>query len=232
MLDEPKPVTPAAPVPSPGQSALAPTPTPSPFNTPLEGEEVPEQFRGKTAKDILNSQMEAAKLMTRATQETAQWRDYALSLSAGPGGTKTEVPEDAAPAFEKPQAEAIASIVGEAMKPVLQMVAQTQLDMAKEIYPDWDDFEARAIEIWNQMPGKARFDPKYGWGFAYRMAKAEKIEPGRRGAAMPPTPGASLTPTIPAKEPLDDEQLKIMKAMGMTEDAYRKFSEPVIGGKQ
>lgn len=222
------------PEPAPGPSG-EPTPEPKPEPKPeptdpmsvtFEGEGVPEKLRGKTVKEVLAMQAEAEKALGTANLELGQWRqDFHARQQAGqqPGKEKY----DPFAHLDEETAKAVLTLHQMQLAPLTQGLSSVMFELVKGTRPDFDQVEKRVKEIYNQMDDYHKFDPRYGWDWAYKMAKTEVMPPA---AAPLPQPGPTTTPPMTPKAPeLTPEQRKMAAAQGLTTEEYIKYLTP--GGK-
>jgi len=220
-----------------------PAPATSPLEAKLEGDGVPENFRGKTVADVLKSYKEAEAAMLKAQAETAQWVAHFQRSAAQP---PQQPASPAQPQYnpyddlDERTGKAVQTIVQMSLKdslekavvPVMEGVSGMQKEFVRAVRPDFNDLEERAKQYYDTFPLETRFNPAYGWDFAYRLAYAEKMgKPPLIPSApqpAPPTPGPSTGPGAPPPTPqYTEDQLKWMKIQGMTPEQYEKYSHPV-----
>jgi len=224
------------------EPTAATQPQSDPSTLKLEGETIPEEFRGKTLADVLKSQQEAKAALSREQAAAAQWRAFGEEQARIAAGATARPKEPDTPPYNpvddlgEANAKAVNHIVQQNLQealqktllPVMTGVAAIQKEMVRSVRPDFDKVEARAKQYFDSMPLEARFNPQYGWDFAYRMASAEAMgSTPMIPKDQPPQPGPSTgsggAPTTPK---YDELQQKWMGMMGMSPEQFEKYSQP------
>jgi len=199
---------------------------PNPLEAVLEGEAVPEKFRGKKTRDVLQvaRDLEAAK--TQLEQEVSQWRMWAaqklqaLEQQAAP-------PQAPPPPEMEPEAlQAVQQVVQKTVNPILEGVGRMMKEYTKSVRPDFEQYEQKATMYYNALPPEYKVHPEYGWDFAYRLAKAEAMGVAKP-QTQPPPPAPSTTDIPPAKPSLSEEEKRVARIYGLSDEEYRKFSEVI-----
>jgi len=198
--------------------------------TKLEGDKVPEKFRGKTLGDVLTSYGESENAKTKAEQESAQWRTWAATKLADLEA-RTAVTHDVAPAanplaaFDEDQQKSLLGMFTQGMQPIIDGLSSLMKEVVKSNRPDFDEVKDSAATYYNQMPYAYKVHPEYGWDYAYRMAKADQLKHTK--SPPPPQPGpTSGSPGAPAIHLTADEK-DIAQRFGLTDAEYVKLKEPV-----
>jgi hypothetical protein len=203
----------------------------------LEGDKIPEKFRGKTLPEVLASIKDLESSKTTAEQKVSQWNEWyrkevlnkARAADEGDGGDGSSrgSSKDPRAAFEAHQVQALSELFDSAMAPIVNALSGIYKENVKTSRPDFDQFEGRAKEIFEQMPYTHKVDPAYGWNFAYNMARAEKM--GKDPAPPPNTVagGSGGAPTA-ANEPekLTPVEQLWAKRFKMSDEDYRKYGTP------
>jgi len=215
----------------------------------LEGENIPEKYRGKTVAEFFTSMAELEGRATKSEQENAQWlahfqgraaapKDYGVTEPApAPGGAvdPRQVWDKIVETLGEEETQAVLAVLNLSSAPIVTQLSAITREIAKAQRGDWDKYERRIDEIYGNLHPEQRFHPEYGYTFAYNMAKAEAM-----GTEKPPLPG---TPThvdsgAPSDKkeppPLTEEQDYWRRKMNMTVEQYRKYSTPSInvGGEE
>jgi len=200
---------------------------PDPLAVKLDGEKVPKKFRGKTLSEVLTHIDVTDSELTKTQQENAQWRAY-FEAKEAEVAKPAEKPFNPLDHLDEKQAQAVLSIVDARNKPVLDGLSGMLLEYTKSIRPDFKQFEPRIKQIYASLLPEYKFNPEYGWDFAYRFAKAEAEGTPAPPSPAPPVPGPSATGSAPAgKATLTEEQKLWAKRMGITEEEYAKFQKPI-----
>lgn len=204
---------------------------PDPLAVKLEGDKVPEKFRGKTMGEVLGLQGTTDANLTKAEQENAQWRAY-FQLEKEKAAKPKEKEFNPLDHLEEKQAQAVLSIVDARNKPILDGLSSMMLEYAKSIRPDFKQFEVRSKQIYDSLLPEYKYHPDYGWDFAYRFAKAEAEGTPAPPSPAPPQLGPSATGTGPAPaKGLTDDQKLWAKRMGLTDEEFTKFQKPIDAAK-
>ena len=216
-------ITPPAP-PAEG----TPPPAADPFAAKLEGDKVPEKFRGKTLADVLESYSEAEKAKTKAEQESAQWRTYVANKLTDLEAHAAERSPPANPmdAFDTEQQKAINDVVGKGLQPIIDGLSSLMKEVVKSNRPDFEAVQEAATTYFNKMGPEYRVHPDYGWDYAYRMAKADQLK-NTKSPPPPPQPGPTSTPPATGAPSLTTEEKEIAKRFNLTDEEYERFKLPV-----
>jgi len=219
---------PAAPTTQPegGTPPAAPAPSTSPLDIALDGEGIPQEFKGKTVKDILASVSDLMGAKTRAEQEAAQWRTYVATQQAAPAAPAGPAPEDPLADIDPKVLQGLQVLFQNQfnmqMAPMHAALGNVMKNYVAAMAEDFPQYEERATQIFNQLPPQFRYSDQYGWKFAYNMAKAEKAGLPRPAVTHPGVAPTAF-PTPPSKPTLTDDQKKIAKNLGLSEDDYIKY---------
>lgn len=233
--DEPKPGEPGYVEPKkeppeglPGEEPPEPKKEPlkadDPLAQKLEGDKVPEKYRGKTVEEILAlTGVTETELMT-AKKEIGQWHQYAEAEEAKLAGEKKKEEYDPLEHMDEDTARAVSVLIANQTKPLTDAMDGMALDKVRQTRPDFSEFEERALKVYREMPFQHKYHPAYGLDFAYRFAKAEKEGGPPPPGPAPPAMGPSNTGGDPgAKEgALTKAELYIAEKMGMTPEEYTK----------
>jgi len=204
------------------------TPPVDPMSTKLEGDKVPEKFRGKTLGDVLASYSEAEGAKTKAEQESSQWRSWAATKLAELEARTSakEEPPDPMAAFDVDQQKAIHTEVGKAIQPLVDGLSSLMKEVVKSNRPDFEAVQELATTYFNKMAPEYRVSSEYGWDYAYRMAKADQMK-NTKSLSPPPQPGPTSTPPTPSVTALTAEEKNIAQRFGLTDVEYEQYKIPV-----
>lgn len=211
LKPEPKPDTPAST---------------DPMTTKLEGDNIPEKFRGKTVKEVLEIHATTEGAKTKAETEVAQWAAYVKDQQTAAQAAA----DDKTPKFNpldhlsEEQARSVDMISASRVSPLLEAMGGLMKEVAKSNHPDWNEHEVRATKIYDNLAPAYKFHRDYGWNFAINFARAEAMKVKPPGP-KPPTGGPSLTGDTPGpkKLTLNEDQKKWAKIQGMTEEKYAEY---------
>lgn len=215
-----------------------PQPPPQPPSpVVLQGEHIPEAFRGKTDKEVVEMLLNTSAELERTRGQISE-RDQQIEQ------LKPKPPLEQLSEAEKrvlKEKELINDPTGWVEKHVEQRLApltqeyfkgqsEVQLNLAKgdkENYPSFHVLEKDIRSILEKMPLEARANPM-SIKFAYDMAEVpvlrKMIKEGRVRDGLHSEGGGSPPPEPPKKVVLDDEEKAVAKRFGMTEDEYVKYS--------
>lgn len=152
-------VTPVAPVtakPAVPAAKVAPAAAAAPVAAPAVGEEeVPEEFRGKSKKEIVEMYRNAHSTIGRQGSELAKFRQYADRLLQSGMQTRAAPQAPAAPAAPAEQPLDDAAIFAKPLEAVNKLIENHPL--VKEIRAKFGDVEAD-VAVRRAEASKARFD--------------------------------------------------------------------------
>jgi len=196
-----------------------------PLSAKLEGDKVPEKFRGKTVAEALTLMGATEAELTKAKGELTQWYKFGEKLEAEKAGGTTEKQFDPMEHLDEDQGRAIMTLIGEAMKPFGIAMDAYMLERVEQTRPDFGEYKDRALKIFRDLPTTHKYHPQYGLDFAYRFAKSEK-----EGGPPPVGPGPShmgpsntSADTAPKEGALTKAELYVAEKMEMTPEEYKKY---------
>lgn len=227
-----------------------PPPAPAPSPTVLQGEDIPEAFRGKSAKEVidvlLNTSTELEKFKTELgnkDKEIEHVRSEITRLREPPRISEEELEAQREKEFFQKPFKTIASQVEEKLKPLLsryeedrkgfqEKLASTEEQNARSRLKDYTKHEKRIKEYVAAVPVEFRSNPET-WNTAWRLARSEDVDAREKevnaklglhveGAGSPQSEGKS-------KPQLDADQKRVASQYGMTEEEYSKWSENYYG---
>lgn len=206
---------------SAASSAASSSAAVNPLEMKLSGDNVPEKFQGKTVQELLTIQKDTETKRAHAEAEAKQWLRYVQEGNLeGPKKKEDEV--DPADILDADAMKAINMITSKAVKPLVDALGGMQKQYLSDTREDFAKFEERADEVFAGMAAEHKFHPKYGYNFAFNLARAEAMDTKPKKTTLEPAPTKKGT-TPPAEEPLNDEQKKYAKMMGLTEEKYKEF---------
>lgn len=205
---------------------------PDALSTTLDGDDVPQEFRGKTVKDLLAHTKELLGAKTRAEQETSQWRAYVAAKATEAEAVRNNPPtpvEDPLSEVDPRVLQGLQSAMNNQLNaqigPIMSAIGSMNKNFIRGEFDDFGDYEERATQIYNQMPPAYRFDDKHGWRFAYNMAKAERATATPRKPSTHPPLAATTIVAQPTKPTLSDDQKKIAANLGLTPEEYIEYQD-------
>lgn len=222
-----------------GSQESPPPEPPSPPNQPpvIDGEGIPEQFKGKPVKEVvdqlLSTSVELEKLKAEIAQKDALLQET-LQKAAPPPKTEEELKREREKEFftdpisflEKHQAERLAPIVNQ----YFEDQAKLQREFARQRIgeKEFRKFEKRIDELVQGVPVAQRARPET-WDIAYTVALGEEVRKTmaekaiKEGYYVETEAGA---PKETEKKPtLTDEERKVAARFGMSEEDYIKWKE-------
>jgi len=220
---------PAAPV-----QPVAPQP---PGPTVLDGPDIPESFRGKSAKEVVDTllvtstQVEEMKSkLTKLEQEKAQLEQFRMSQPA-PQPPVQESEDDKKARmeqefFRKP-VDYLEKHFQNRLQPLTQEFFRTQegiqKTLARQRLDDFEKYEKKIDQIMQQTPPELRSRPE-SWDIAYNLALGEeyrsKLKESKAKGGLFSETKATPAPTEPSKVELTDAQKTVAKRFGLTDDEY------------
>jgi hypothetical protein len=216
----------------------------------LEGDKVPEKFRGKTVAEVLKTYGDLEVHASKAIDTNKQWNEWyqknkpviELAARQAQGGDRRDTGAARQPGsvggqkvnpfevFEEPQIQALGDLFETAVTPLVGAITSIYKESVKSSRPDFHDYEERATQIFDNMPIQHRLDPKYGWAFAYNMAKAERMgtEPPPAAPNTVTTSGPGGVTKPPEESEITDTELAFMKRFGIeSKEEAKKYAEPM-----
>jgi hypothetical protein len=225
---------------------------PAPPKTVLQGDDIPEAFRGKPAKEIIDTLLTTAteleKFKTSLSEKDKEIENVRQEITRLREPPKSQLSEEELEAqrerefFQKPF-KTIASQVEEKLKPLLskyeedkrtfqERLATTEEQNAKTRLKDYTKHEKRIKEYVNAVPVEFRSNPET-WNTAWRLARSEDVDAREKevnaklglhveGTGTPGSEGRSKTQ-------LDPDQKRVASQYGMTDEEYSKWSDNYYG---
>jgi hypothetical protein len=225
-----------------GQPPLPPVPPvpPVPPAGPvvLKGDHIPESFRGKTDKEViellLNTSTEAERLKETLRQkefEVEQLRPKPAADQLSDVEKKAlkekEFISDPIGYMEKHHAERMQPLTDEYYKGQAEITLQ-MAKSDKEKYPEFSTLEKPIKAYLDQMPVNVRGNPM-AIDWAYKMAEypelKKKFKESQASVGMHVQGGGSPPPPNVEKKELDDEEKIVAARFGLTNEDYLKFSK-------
>ena len=137
----------------PGTPAPAPpegTPPADPMAAKLEGDKVPEKFRGKTLADVVSAYEGSEAAKTKAEQEAAQWRAWGTSkvteIEAREASRRESAPNPL-DAFNEDQQKALLEVVGKGLQPVVDGLSSLMKEVVSVICFRVDHFNVFFVNL-------------------------------------------------------------------------------------
>jgi hypothetical protein len=215
-----------------------PQPTPPPPGpVVLQGDDIPEAFRGKTAKEVvelvLNTSAEAERLKGALSQREMEIEALRpkpqfeqLSDAEKKALKEKEFINDPLAFMDKHYDERMKPMADEYYKGQ----AEIQLNIIKgdkDRYPGFKDLEKDVRGLLDKMPVEVRANPM-AIDWAYKMAEypvlQKMVREGKVREGMHVEGGGSPPPEAAKKVVLDDDEKSVAKRFGMTDEEYIKYS--------
>ena len=220
LLDNP-------PDPQAGAGGTPPPPPPAPPKEfKLEDPSLPDSFKGKSQKEIVDMLI---------SQETELERMRSQPPPTPP--KPSEAPQTEAEKKAAREREFINDPVGfmerhynERTKPLTEEYFRSQATIQKEFargsVPNFSKYEKDIDTFVGQMPPEARANPAaYDW--AYKMARYPDLEKQEKEWAarggMISEGGGGPAPSPPTKVVLDEEEKVVAKRFGMSDEDFIKY---------
>jgi len=217
-------------------------PPETPKSVVLDGDDIPEAFRGKPAKEvidqILSTSTELETLKRQLAERDAYWQaelEKAKKSTAPPSQpTEEEIRQakereflaDPIKFLEKHHAERTAPIVNQ----YLEDQSHIQREFAKQRIgvKEFTRLEKRIDELIKAVPLEARARPET-WDVAYTVALGEeyrkKLSEESAKAGLHIEGEGTPSPEKVKKPQLSDEERNVASKFGMTEEEYLKWKE-------
>lgn len=242
MADEIKLDAEGKPIAAPPQ----PTPTPPPKGV-LEGDDIPETFRGKPAKELVDSLLVTQTELERLKSETSQ-KEAALQAELQRFKPQVQLTDEEREAqeekafFQKPS-RFIKQQFDERVKPIADEYYGSQAQVQKEIFraktKDFAKYEKKIDEMMAKMPAELKAKSET-WGTVYKLAKIDDLEEREKQLEtkekeLRVKSGLHVEGEgAPAGEPaprttLSDEEKSVAKTWGMSDEDYLKWKDNYYG---
>ncbi len=208
----------------------------NPLELKLEGDGIPEKLKGKTVQEALTMLTESEGELTKATTESKQWQTFFSKQVGAPVTNPNDVTrqqQQQTPKYDPMQhldeetAQAVGFIVGSQLNPIYEGLGAIFKEMTKSTRPDYDEHAERTEAIYKEMHPSYKFHPDYGFDYAYRLAKAEKMGPPKTEKLPQPGPSVGPTPEPKGPLPLTETEKYWADKQGLTVEEYRKFATPI-----
>ncbi len=227
-------------------------PPPPPTGVTLQGDDIPEAFRGKSAKEVIDTLLttstELEKFKSTLSEKDKEIENVRQEVARLREPPRTQLSEEELEAqrerefFQKPF-KTIASQVEEKLKPLLskyeedrrgiqEKLASTEEQNARVRLKDYTKHEKRIKEYVSAVPVEFRSNPET-WNTAWRLARSEDVDAREKeinaklglhveGSGAPVSEGKSKTQ-------LDPEQKRVAAQYNMTDEDYLKWADNVYG---
>jgi len=219
---------------------LPPTPPPPPEPPKpliLDGDEIPEQLRGRPAKEVVELLLNTSTELERNKAILSQQQAEIEKLRPKPTFdqmTDEERRKAKENAFVNDPVTFIDKHYDERMKPLADEYFKGQAEIQyqmlksdKERYPDFNNFDKDIRGYLDKMPLEVRANP-VAIDWAYKMSRypvlEKMVKEGKVREGLHSETGGSTPPRAPQKRELDSEEKAVAARFGMTEDEYVKFS--------
>lgn len=210
----------------------------------LEGDDIPESFRGKSAKEVVDNLLATATELekekaerTRIAQEAEAHR---LELERIKGTTQPTEEQLKAEREKKLWADPTTYLDAEVQKRLEPLTktyfedqAKIQRSLAKKELPNFDKLEKRIDEYLSKVPIQMRGQRETIEG-AWKLARLDDLDEREKEfnvrsgyhveqGGAPPDKGGK------AKVTLDDDEQAVAKSYGMTNEDYLKWKDNYYG---
>lgn len=168
------PVEPPAPAPPTAQPAIS-------MDTKLDGDQIPEELRGKSLTEIINL------LQQPKSEQTPP--------SAGQKSEADQLEELRASYYRDPIATTM-ELVRVAIAPVLENIYNDRSEKGRAVIasnPDYELLKEDVDDFMTHVPSNLKADPK-AWDIAYNYAKGKNFDKLASRGQAPPVPPANLPP--------------------------------------
>jgi hypothetical protein len=197
----------------------------------LDGEGIPESFRGKPAKEVVDKLLETNLEVEKLRAELEKER---TSKQASPGGPVDQMSEEELKAkmerefFSNP-IEFQNKLFQERMKPLVGQFYQTQEQVQKEFarkrLEDFDKYEKDIDGIMRNVPPELKANPQT-WDLAYNIVLGQEyrkhIKETKAKSGMFTETGSAPKPAS-TKPTLTDEERSVASKFGMTEEEWLEW---------
>jgi len=191
----------------------------------LDGEGIPEPFRGKPAKEVVDKLLETNLEMEKLKAELEKER---ASKQASPGRPVEQMSEEELKAqmerefFSNP-IEFQNKLFQERMKPLVSQFYQTQEQVQKEFarkrLEDFDKYEKDIDAVMKNVPPELKVNPQT-WDLAYNIVLGQEY---RKQIKETKAKSGMFTETGSAPKPASDEERSVASKFGMTEEEWLEW---------
>ena len=201
----------------------------------LDGDDIPEAFRGKPAKEfvdtLLNTSLEVEKLKKALAE-----RESEIQKAKTP--PKTELSEEEIEAQKEKELLArpikyLDKHLDERLKPLTQSYFETQAATTRELMSrklkGFDKLAPKIDEYVSKVPPEARINPQV-WEGAWKLARlddldARETELNTKLGLHSETGEVGRPPKSPTKVELTDEERMVARKFGLSEEDYIKYQK-------
>jgi len=204
-------------------SATSSSAAADPLSVKLAGDDVPEKFQGKTVQEVLTIYKDTEAKRVHAEAEARQW--LRLMQESDTKSTTPKVKEiDPADILDVDALQAITALTNKAIAPLVGALGNMQKQYLRDTRDDFSQFEERADEVFGGMKPEHQFHPKYGYAFAFNLARAETMDTKQKKTTGAPAPTIKDIKG-PKPEGLSEVQKKYAKMMGLSDEKYKEYME-------
>jgi len=195
----------------------------------LDGDSIPESFRGKPAKEVvdklLETNLEVEKLKSQLEQERAA-KQQAVSAKTVDQLSEEERRAQMEKEFFSDPINFQNKLFQERLKPLVtqfyQSQEQTQKEFARKRLEDFDEHEKEIDNVMKSVPSELKANPQ-AWDLAYNLVLGQKyrkqIKETKAKSGMLTEVGSA--PKVPSAKPvLTDEEHNVAAKFGMTEEEW------------
>ena len=218
----------------------------------LQGDDIPEAFRGKSAKEVIDSLLSTSTELEKfksqlgeRDKEIASVRSEVTRLSQPPVSqlSEEEIEAQKEKEFYQKPLKVLDRHFAEKVKPLLDQVeaekkglyeklATTEEQSAKTRLKDFGKYEKRIKEYVTAVPVEFRSNPQT-WETAWKLARAEDLDAREKEFAaksgLHVEGGGSPPPEPIKKASLSPEAKRVASQWGMTDEDYIKWEDNVYG---
>jgi hypothetical protein len=198
----------------------------------LDGEGIPEPFRGKPAKEVvdklLETNLEVEKLRTQLEQERATKQQVAPA-KAVEQMSEEELKAQMEREFFSNPVEFQNKLFQERMKPLVSQFYQSQEQVQKEFarkrLDDFDKYEKDVDGIMKNVPPELKANPQT-WDLAYNIVLGQEYKKQLKEAKAKSgmfTETGSAPKSASAKPVLTEEERSVAAKFGMTEEQWAEW---------
>ena len=217
---------------------------PSPLEAVLDGEEIPEKFKGKTPKQIMDEFKDLEQTASRKDQEIERLQQVKPPETPPPsekekrGLTEEEwealLLKNPGLAVDQRVQQRMASEFQQRVNPLIGPVIHGRIVEEKrraEAEPDWKEYKDEVERFMSQVPVGQQIQPN-SWLATLQFVRGRRLGEKTRETELQEKMGAGAekpTPKSPAagpsKKTLTPEQAKAAAGLGFTEEDYIKILE-------
>jgi hypothetical protein len=211
----------------------------------LSGEDIPEAFRGKSAKEVIDSLLTTATELEKEKTERARISQEAethrIELERIRGAGRQPTDEEAKTEREKKLWADPTTYLDRELEKRLEPLTKTYFEdqavvqkaLARKEFPNFDKLEKRIDEYLAKVPAQMRGQRQTIEG-AWKLARLDDLDEREKEFNVRSGYHVEASGNVPVdktkgKVSLDDDEKSVAKSYGMSDDDYAKWKTNLYG---